>query len=61
MSTPTSAAMRLGVQQEAGVHAGVAQRQRLAVDPDRPLLQRPDDVVGGIHQREQIAPVLPNR
>ena len=50
---------RLGVAQEAGVDAGVAERERLAVDPHRPVLQRADEVVGGVLQGEQVAAVLP--
>ena len=49
----------LGVPQERGVHTGVAKRERLAVDPDRPVPERPDEVVGGILRVEQVAVVLP--
>src|SRR3569832_207243 len=35
----------LGVPEEARVDPGVAQRQRLAVDQDRAVLQRPHEVV----------------
>ncbi len=48
-----------GVAQEARVHAGVAESEGFAIDADRPVLQRSDDVVGGILQGEQVAAVLP--
>ncbi len=48
----------LGVPQEAGVDAGVAEGQGLPVDPDRTVLQRADEVVGGVLQGEQVAAVL---
>ena len=57
-STPYVLGGVLGVAQEAGVDAGVAEGQRLAVDPDRAVLQRADEVVGGVLQREQVAAVL---
>src|SRR4051812_48333040 len=49
----------LGVAQEAGVDARVAEAQRLAVDADFAVLQGPYEVVGGVHQRKQVAAVLP--
>ena len=49
----------LGMAQEAGVHAGIAQRQRFAVHPHRAVLQRTHQIVGGVHQRIQIGAVLP--
>ena len=51
----------LGVAQEARVDAGIAERQGLAVDPHRAVLQRSDNVVGGILQLEQVAAVLDAR
>ena len=51
---------RLGVAQEARVHAGVAQGEGLAVDADRTFLQRADQVVGGIFEGVEIAAVLPS-
>ena len=36
--------------EEARVHAGVAESEGFAIDADRPVLQRSDDVVGGILQ-----------
>ena len=51
----------LGVAQEGGVDPGVPEGEGLAVDPDRPVLQRADDVVGGVLQLEQVAAVLAAR
>ena len=48
---------RVGVAQEAGVHAGVAERQRLAVDGHGPVLQRADQLLGGVLQRAEVAAV----
>jgi hypothetical protein len=48
----------LGVAQERRVHAGVAQRAGLAVHAHGPVLQWPDDVVGGVLELEQVATVL---
>ena len=45
----------LGVAQEARIDAGVAERQALAIDPHRPVLQRPHEVVGDVHQNVQVA------
>ena len=50
---------RLGMAQEARVHAGVAQSERLAVDADRTFLQRADQVIGGILEGVEIAAVRP--
>ena len=47
------------VPQEAGVDAGVAERQGLPVDPHRPVVQRADQVFGRVLEREQVAAVLP--
>jgi hypothetical protein len=49
----------LGVAQEAGVHTGVAEGEGLAVDLDGTVQQRPDQVVGGVLESEQVAVVLP--
>jgi hypothetical protein len=48
-----------GVAEEAGADAGVTEGESLAVDLDRPVLQRPDEIVGGVLQGEQVAAVLP--
>ncbi|OKH64298.1 hypothetical protein EB73_24590 [Mycobacterium sp. SWH-M3] len=48
-----------GVQQEARIHPGIAQREGLAIHPHRALVQRAHQVVGRVHQGEQIAPVQP--
>ena len=48
-----------GVPQEARINAGVTQGQRLAIDADRAVLQRPNQLLGCVHQREQIAAMLP--
>jgi hypothetical protein len=50
---------RFRVPQEAGVDARVAERQGLAVDPHRPVVQRADQVLGRVLEREQVAAVLP--
>ena len=60
-STPYRSAARLGVAQEAGVDPGVAERQRLAVDPHRPVLQRADQVVGRVLQRRTGRSRAPSR
>ena len=39
--------------------ACMAARERFAISPDGPILQRPHQVFGGIHQREQVTPVVP--
>ena len=49
----------LGVAQEAGVDAGVAEGERLPVDADGTVLQGADEVVGGVLEGEQVAAVLP--
>lgn len=49
----------LGMPAEAGVHAGVPEGERLPVDADLAVLQRAYEVVGGVHQGEQVAAVLP--
>jgi len=48
------------VTEETGVDAGETEGQRLPIDPHRPVLQRPHQVVRSILQREQVAPVLPS-
>src|SRR5690554_2181685 len=48
-----------GVAQEAGVNAGIAQRQGFTVYTNRTILQRAHDVVSGIHQGVQVGTVLP--
>jgi hypothetical protein len=50
---------RFRVPQEAGVDAGVAQGEGLAVDPHRPVGQRADQVLGRVLEGEQVAAVLP--
>lgn len=45
--------------QEAGVDPGVAECQRFPVDPNRPILHRPDQVVGGILEWVEVAAVVP--
>jgi hypothetical protein len=50
---------RFRVPQEAGVDARVAERQGLAVDPHRPVVQRADQVLGRVLEGEQVAAVLP--
>ena len=45
--------------QEAGVDTGIAQRQRFAVNLDGAVLQRADQFLGGVHQGEQVAAVVP--
>jgi hypothetical protein len=40
------------VTQEAGIDAGIAEAERLAVDPHRAVLQRTDEVFGRVHQLE---------
>ena len=42
----------LGEQQERRVHAGVAEDQRVAIDADRLVHHRHDDVLGDVHQLE---------
>ena len=49
----------LGVAQEARVNPGVAQGKGLAVDSHRAILQRTHEIVCGVHEREQVAPVVP--
>src|SRR5271166_6881031 len=44
----------LGVAQEARIDAGEAEREALAVDPHRPVLQGPHETVRGVHQAMQI-------
>ena len=51
----------LGMPQETGVNARISQGQRLAVDADRSLLQRADQVLGGVFKRVQIAAVRPTQ
>lgn len=48
-----------GVAEEAGVDAGVAEGEGFAVDPDLAVLEGAYEVVGGVHEREQVAAVLP--
>jgi hypothetical protein len=50
---------RFRVPQEAGVDARVANSEGLAVDPHRPVVQRPDQVLGRVLEGEQVAAVLP--
>ena len=44
--------------QEAGVHARIAQGEGLTVDAHGSVLERPHEVVGGVHQHEQVGPVI---
>lgn len=48
-----------GVAQEAGVRAGITQRQGLAVDPNRAVLQGTHEVISGVLQGVQVAVVFP--
>src|SRR5207342_3658352 len=50
---------RLGVPEERGVDAGITEGEGLAIHADRPVLQRADEVVGGVLQGEQVAAVPP--
>ncbi len=47
----------LGVPEEARVDSRIAEDERLAIDAHRPILHRPDQILGRIHQREQVAAV----
>jgi hypothetical protein len=49
----------LGMPQKTRVNPGIAQCKRLAIDPERPILQRTHNVIGRVHQTIQIATVLP--
>ena len=49
----------LGMTEKARVDTGVPQGQRLAVDLHGAILERPDQIVGGVLQGEQVAAVLP--
>src|SRR3990167_7648244 len=49
----------LGMPEEGGVDAGIAERQGFPVDLNRTVLQRADKVFGGVHHAENIASVLP--
>ncbi len=49
----------LGMAQEGGIDAGIAQRQGLAIHPHRTVLQRADQILGGVHQLEQVAAMVP--
>src|SRR5688572_4111596 len=40
----------LGMAQEAGVDAGIAERERFPVNANRPILERTDQLLGGVHQ-----------
>src|SRR5574337_1755028 len=51
----------LRMPEEGRIHTRVSEREGLAVDPHGAVLQRADDVVGGVLEREQIAPVLEAR
>ena len=46
-----------GVPQEAGIDAGIAERQRFPVDPDRTVHQRAHQLLAGVLQGEQIGAV----
>src|SRR3546814_7006886 len=49
----------LRMAQEAGIDPGIAKRQRLAIDAHRAVLQGPHQFLGGVHQREQVAAMVP--
>ena len=50
---------RFGVAQETGVDARIAEGECLPVDAYGSILQRADEVVGGVLEAEQVAAVLP--
>ena len=45
--------------QEAGVDPGITQAEGFAINSHRTVLQRPDDIVGGVHQRVEIGAMVP--
>ena len=45
--------------QEGRIDPGIAERQRFAINPHRPVLQRADEIFGGVHQRHDIAAMVP--
>ena len=45
--------------EEAGIDPGIAQGERVAVHLDRSVHQRPDQLLGGVLEPEQIGPVPP--
>ena len=47
--------------QEARIGPRIAEGQRFPVDADRPVLQRADQLLGGVHQRPQVAAVVDPR
>src|ERR1700728_3640642 len=47
------------VPQKAGIHAGVPKCERLAIDTDWSLLQRSNEVVRCVHERDQVASMSP--
>ena len=49
---PTFGCCLFGRTQKRGMQSRVAQRQGLAIDPNRPVLQGPDELLGRVHQRE---------
>ena len=51
---PVARRRRLGVPEEARIDAGIAEREGLAVDAHRAVLQRADDVVGRVHEHAQV-------
>src|SRR3546814_3620166 len=49
----------LGVAEEGRINTSIAQAQGLAIDLNRSVLQRSNEIVGRVHQREQVAAVRP--
>ncbi|MNN68334.1 hypothetical protein D3C81_1840340 [compost metagenome] len=45
--------------QEARIDTRITQRQGFTIDPYRAILQRADDVVGGIEQGVEVGAVIP--
>src|SRR3546814_9857662 len=45
----------LGVAEEGRINTSIAQAQGLAIDLNRSVLQRSNEIVGRDHQREQVA------
>src|SRR3546814_9951465 len=49
----------LGVAEEGRINTSIAQAQGLAIDLNRSVLPRSNEIVGRVHQREQVAAVRP--
>lgn len=49
----------LGVPKKRGIDPGIAEAERLAVDANRTVLQRPDKIFGGVHQLHHVAAMVP--